>query len=139
MGDRRIAGCCAFCDNPVQEVIRMWPEDDPRFGEPRLLGKVMPDAVKVTIILAVSGNHSSLTRCATCPTPDAEALRDAWRRAIRLNARSLNPDFRAAADMDALTPTQEDRSEMSLVLQLHDLPIGVLCEQTWEEVNRGHA
>lgn len=65
MSDFIIAGHCMHCDAPCWEVKQVWTAGERYPGEPKRLGKLVTDAVRVSFML-LDGNRIDVTLCADC-------------------------------------------------------------------------
>lgn len=91
----KITGCCSLCDKEVYEILKRFPN-----REPREIGKKL-DAVQKTYILT-NGNHFTLTYCKDCdPGPkDFPAL---WRKVLNTFVREQSDEFRKMLDQPPIT------------------------------------
>lgn len=130
----RLPGCCVFCDAEVQGSRHTWPD-----GTPRLLSSPNPGTYRMTVLLIQSGRTANMTRCGECAhhAQDHMAIRRAWRRCVAMNARDFDDAYRKEKQQAPLTEEERERLAIVLSLQLSDLPVGLLAEQSWEEVIRG--
>jgi hypothetical protein len=127
----REPGTCAFCGEQIQPIVRT--------GTPPVLGSLIPGCKRMTVVLVHSGHIANLTRCPDCPdNPTPKALRDAWQRSVRTAARDLNPEYRRSQGMPEMEPGFRETRSATLCMQLIDIPLGILAEESWEDVTDVH-
>jgi len=139
MSDTRLAGCCALCDVPIQEVTERVPRDaEGMAGHPLRFGATLPGAKRLTFVLA-SGQIANCSFCGDCdPQPsDYPAL---WRRILRAhrlesdNAQREKLRHGAGQSIQDLTEAQQWVHLQTWLAMRDDVPLGVIARQAWSEI-----
>lgn len=129
--ERRLTGRCVVSGEPCFEVLETWPAGHPSAGEPRRLGRPLPKALRVTLVL-LDGTTTTVTVCADHLAEVTAALPRVWHALCRkmrhdrkshreLGQRDFNADQHAAADAANLR-------------FIDNRPLGILCHERWSEV-----
>ena len=139
MSSPKKLGCCSLCDKEVFEVIRRASRD---CSFPRMIlqvGKPLPEARRATVLLT-GGSTMDLTLCGECKL-DAESLVEVWARVRAGWAQEGCNSYRKRYTKELNNGTIPDltlaqqwttgRNQLDIAKQI---PIGVLYEQSWQEV-----
>jgi len=115
--------CCTMCDEQIFEITTRHT-DGPYQGEAKQVGRPLPGVRRATIV-RISGSTSFWSLCPTCePTPqDMPRLAKKELRAMVRERECANDNARQA----------EMRGKMLKLLE-YDIPLGVLGEKPWSEV-----
>lgn len=127
-------GFCSVCDEPIIGVRQKWT-DGQRKGEPRVFTEMLPGA-KRTHIALLDGTHTALSLCASCHlTP--ENLTFVWKRVLMATRLEASPEWRRAREMKKYTQAQYEGALKNLHRFMQNMPVGVICTQTYAEMNDG--
>lgn len=125
------AGYCSVCDTAILEVVQIWT-DGPRKGMPRQFGPPLPGAKRAHVAL-LDGSHSAVSLCARCHlTPKTMPL--VWKRLQMATRLESSPEWRKAREMRPYTPEQLHAALKNLERFMQNLPVGVICTETYAEI-----
>ena len=83
MSKYKIAGCCTVCDTPVHEVLAVYEAYLPRAGEPKSIGPVIGNAVRISFGL-YDGTKADYTFCEECGANlEPSQYAEIWRKTLR--------------------------------------------------------
>lgn len=124
MSSHKIAGCCSVCDAPCFEVLERYTQG-PRRGEPKVLGRPLPGARRVTVA-RMSGRQTDWTFCGDCEMRPEDVN--------RVMHKEMNAMLREQAEAKD-TPEQAELRGKMLRLFYFDAPLGKIAERSWLEVS----
>ena len=114
-------GCCAACDEPLREVVEVWPAG-PLEGEPRRFGQPYPQ-MRLHLLL-VDGSQMVVSVCPGCQDVHLPTL---WKRlyAAHVRERKNWREFGAKA----FTPDQTEQAYKFSEKHWNNIPVGVLYRE----------
>ena len=128
------AGYCSICDVLLFTVKKTWT-DEARKGQPREFGPML-SGVKRAIVVLLDGTHTHFSLCSSC-NMTTEALQFVWKRTLMTTRLEASPEWRKANGLRQYKHAQLVGALKNLEKFMQNMPLGVLCTQTYAEMNDG--
>lgn len=123
----KILGHCTQCNNPIYEIKRQYPQNHPYKGLPTQLGKPLPEARCVELVL-MDSNRCTVSMCEACVedmTP--QDLPTIHKTLLASWYQESNPYHRKLVGASMLSPKQFAQQRQWLISQIDNIPVGVLA------------
>lgn len=133
---RRIPGSCALSERMLFEVELSWPPGHHFEGQPRRLGKPLPEARRAQLV-SVDGRRIDVT----VHEDEIAGLQDRLPELHRRICEGLmwEHENRTQTGAQPLNETQQAFSIQTLLNIVHNPPIGVLAVEYWADIWKRNA
>jgi NaMN:DMB phosphoribosyltransferase len=128
------AGFCSVCHLAILTVEQKWTDGE-RKGTPRLFGGFLAGAKRSTVVL-LDGSTSGFSLCAACNLT-SENMTFVWKRVLMATRLEASPEWRKAREMKPYTAAEREAMLKNLARFMRNVPIGVICTQTYAEMSDG--
>jgi len=121
-------GRCTLCEKQIYDIKTVYPVGHPYAGEGRSIGKAMPDARVVTMIL-MDGAQCKITMCCGC-LEESFSWAWVWRKLLRTWQLEGTDRYRALNNSPALSQEQKVSQSAWLQKMVFNVPVGtlIICE-----------
>ncbi|MGE0289519.1 MAG: hypothetical protein AB7I42_26020 [Bradyrhizobium sp.] len=128
----KIQGHCSVSGDPCFEILETFNEPHPLAGQPRRIGKPLPDAVRVTLVL-VDGTTADFT-CKQRYVPEFYAHLPLIWREVQDRVRFDRKNHKAYKQPDF---SEEQHAQMDAwnLAHIDNVPLGVLAWRKWSDIN----
>ncbi len=123
----KTVGSCTVCDEPVFEILTVYPNDHPLAGEPRSVGRPLDNALRATLVLT-DGSTIDLTHCEDCELD----LPHIWQKCLA--TFTYEDRTRVERGAQPMTEVQRQNHRDQLVRLAAEIPLGLLYTRKWIEI-----